>query len=51
MVFAVCQLQEICREQNKDLHLVSVDLTKVFSTVKQNVRLEFPQDVQTSSLH
>ena len=33
MVFAVQQLQEKCREQNQELHMVFVDLTKAFDTV------------------
>ena len=36
MVFAVRQLQEKCREQNQELHLVFVDLTKAFDTVNWN---------------
>jgi len=36
MVFAVRQLQEKCREQNQELHLVFEDLTKAFDTVNQN---------------
>jgi len=36
MVFAVRQLQEKCREQNQELHLVFVDLTKAFDTVNRN---------------
>ncbi|XP_076447193.1 uncharacterized protein LOC143284443 [Babylonia areolata] len=35
MVFAVCQMQEKCREQNKELHMVFVDLTKAFDTVNR----------------
>ncbi|XP_078593825.1 uncharacterized protein LOC144871797 [Branchiostoma floridae x Branchiostoma japonicum] len=35
MVFAVRQLQEKCREQNQELHLVFVDLTKAFDTVNR----------------
>ena len=33
IVFAVRQLQEKCREQNQELHLVFVDLTKAFDIV------------------
>ena len=36
MVFAVHQLQERCREQNKELHLAFVDLTKAFDTMNWN---------------
>ncbi|ROT64732.1 putative endosomal membrane protein EMP70 [Penaeus vannamei] len=36
MIFAVRQLQEKCREQNQELHLVFVDLTKAFDTVNRN---------------
>ena len=35
MVFAIRQLQEKCREQNKELHMVFVDLTKAFDTVNR----------------
>jgi len=35
MVFAVRQVQEKCREQNRELHLVFVDLTKAFDTVNR----------------
>ena len=35
MIFAYRQLQEKCREQNKPLHTVFVDLTKAFDTVSR----------------
>ena len=35
MVFTVRQVQEKCREQNQELHLVFVDLTKAFDTVNR----------------
>ena len=35
MVFALRQLQEKCREQNKGLYITFVDLTKVFDTVSR----------------
>ena len=35
MVFAIRQLQEKCRKQNKELHMVFVDLTKAFDTVNR----------------
>ena len=35
MVFAVRQLQEKCREQNQNLYLLFVDLTKAFDTVSR----------------
>ena len=36
MIFAVRQIQEKCREQNKDLYMVFVDLTKAFDTVNRD---------------
>ena len=33
MVFAIRQLQEKCVEQQQDLHLLFIDLTKAFDTV------------------
>jgi len=33
MVFTARQIQEKCREQNRDLYVVFVDLTKAFDTV------------------
>ena len=36
MVFAARQLQEKCQEQQKDLHMVFVDLTKAFDTVNRD---------------
>ena len=33
MIFAARQMQEKCQEQNKDLYMVFVDLTKAFDTV------------------
>ena len=33
MIFSARQLQEKCREQNKDLYMVFIDLTKAFDTV------------------
>jgi len=33
MVFTARQIQEKCREQNQDLYVVFVDLTKAFDTV------------------
>ena len=35
MVFAIHQLQEKCCEQNMELHMVFVDLTKAFDTVSR----------------
>ena len=35
MVFSARQLQEKCREQNKDLYMVFIDLTKAFDTVSR----------------
>ena len=35
MVFAVSQLQEKCRDQDKELHLVFVDLTRAFDSVNR----------------
>ena len=35
MIFAVRQVQEKCREQNKDLYAVFIDLTKAFDTVNR----------------
>ena len=35
MIFAVRQLQEKCREQNKSLYILFVDLTKAFDTVSR----------------
>ena len=36
MVFSARQLQEKCREQNKDLYMVFIDLTKAFDTVSRS---------------
>lgn len=33
MIFAARQIQEKCREQNKDLYMAFIDLTKAFDTV------------------
>ena len=35
MVFTVRQLQEKCQEQNADLYMAFVDLTKAFDTVSR----------------
>ena len=35
MIFAVRQIQEKCREQNQNLYLMFVDLTKAFDTVSR----------------
>ena len=35
MVFAARQLQEKCQEQNVDLYMIFVDLTKAFHTVSR----------------
>ncbi|KAL6488465.1 hypothetical protein MHYP_G00022060 [Metynnis hypsauchen] len=35
MIFAVRQVQEKCKEQNKDLYAVFIDLTKAFDTVNR----------------
>ncbi|XP_017661544.1 PREDICTED: LOW QUALITY PROTEIN: RNA-directed DNA polymerase from mobile element jockey-like, partial [Lepidothrix coronata] len=35
MVFVLSQLQEKCREQNKDLYVTFVDITKAFDTVSR----------------
>ena len=36
-VFAFRQLQEKCREQNKDLHMVFVDLEKAFGRITRDL--------------
>ena len=35
MIFAMRQIQEKCREQNQDLYMVFIDLTKVFDSVNR----------------
>ena len=35
MLFAARQVQEKCREQNLDLYMVFVDLTKAFDSVSR----------------
>ena len=35
MIFAARQIQEKCKEQNKDLYILFVDLTKAFDTVSR----------------
>ena len=35
MIFAARQVQEKCREQNLDLYMVFVDLTKAFDTISR----------------
>ena len=35
MIFTARQLQEICQEQNVDLYMTFVDLTKAFDTVSR----------------
>ena len=37
MIFLARQLQEKCREQQRDLYLVFIDLTKAFSSVSREV--------------
>ena len=37
MIFAARQVQEKCREQNLDLYMVFVDLTKAFDTISEMV--------------
>lgn len=37
MVFAARQVQEKCREQNKDLYITFIDLTKAFDTVDRDI--------------
>ena len=36
MIFAASQVQEKCREQNLDLYMVFVDLTKAFDTISRD---------------
>ena len=36
MIFAARQVQEKCREQNLDLYMVFVDLTKAFDTISRD---------------
>ncbi|XP_078077501.1 LOW QUALITY PROTEIN: uncharacterized protein LOC144499261 [Mustelus asterias] len=35
MIFAACQLQEKCQEQNRELYTIFVDLVKAFETVSR----------------
>jgi hypothetical protein len=35
MIFAVRQIQEKCREQNQNLYILFVDLTKAFDTISR----------------
>ena len=35
MIFAARQIQEKCREQNRDLYVVFIDLTKAFDSVNR----------------
>lgn len=35
MIFTLRQIQEKCREQNKNLYMLFIDLTKVFDTVNR----------------
>lgn len=35
MIFTLCQLQEKCREQNQNLYILFVDLTKAVDTVNR----------------
>ena len=35
MIFAMRQIQEKCREQNQDLYMVFIDLTKAFDSVNR----------------
>ena len=35
MIFAMRQIQEKCREQNQDLYMVFIDLTKAFDPVNR----------------
>jgi len=37
MIFVVRLLQEKCREQNRDLYLAFIDLTKAFDTVNRDL--------------
>ena len=37
MIFTARQVQEKCQEQNVDLYMTFVDLTKVFDTVSQGL--------------
>ncbi len=45
MIFAICQLQEKCREENKGLYMVFVDLTKAFDAVNREGLWEDPRQV------
>ena len=40
MIFTARQLQEKCQEQNVDLYMTFVDLTKAFDTVSRERALE-----------
>ena len=40
MVFMVRQVQEKCREQNQDLYLAFIDLSKAFTTVNHKLLWE-----------
>ncbi|KAJ1190443.1 hypothetical protein NDU88_007181 [Pleurodeles waltl] len=40
MTFAARQLQEKCREQNRDLYTTFMDLTKAFDIVSRDVSCE-----------
>ena len=40
MIFTARQLQEKCQEQNVDLYMAFVDLTKAFDTVSHDGQLK-----------
>ena len=48
MIFATRQLQEKCREQNQNLYMMFVDLTKAFETVNRERPLVNPSKIRLS---
>jgi hypothetical protein len=36
-IFLIRQLMKICKEQKKDLHMVFIDLEKIYDQVPRNV--------------
>jgi hypothetical protein len=49
-IFSVLQLMERYKEQNKDLHMVFIDLDKAYDKIPSDVMLIMPRELRVDQI-